>query len=204
MRNEADYKGYNAPKTKLGWQKMDALVASAETLFSENGFYDTSVADICRHAHTAVGTFYIYFETKTDVYRFLLDKYQKEIKDLLASSIESSTTIYEKERNCIKCFIKYARQNPNVYKVIWGSLSIDVKLFRDYYESFAKSYLHALKKDQSENVGTDYTTFAYTLMGISNFLGLRAIFEDMTDEEIDEMIDESVMPILSRGFVKEI
>ncbi len=201
--NQVEHKGYNQPKTKLGQQKLDALVSSAETLFAENGFYNTSVADICKHAGSAVGTFYIYFETKTDVYHFLLDKYQKEIKDLLSESISGASSRYDKERDGIKCFVKYARQNPNVYKVIWGSLSIDEKLFHNYYESFAKSYLHSLKKDGEEVNGADYTSLAYLLMGVSNFIGLRAIFEDMTDEQIDEMIDSAVMPALANGFIKK-
>ena len=41
-------KGYTSPKTKIGQHKMEVLVASAEELFAEKGFYDTSVADICK------------------------------------------------------------------------------------------------------------------------------------------------------------
>ena len=195
-------KGYTSPKTKIGQHKMEVLVASAEELFAEKGFYDTSVADICKHAHTAVGTFYIYFATKTDVYRCLLDKYQAEIKDLLADSIRHCTTRYEKERRGIKCFVKYAVCNPTVYKVIWGSLSIDEKMFHDYYVSFAKSYIYGLQSAKEEIATKDYTTLAYALMGISNFLGLRAIFEQMTDDQIDKMIDDTIMPILSHGTLK--
>ena len=195
-------RGYTSPKTKIGQQKMDVLVASAEELFAEKGFYDTSVADICKHANTAVGTFYIYFATKTDIYRCLLDKYQEEIKTLLTDSIRNCTTRYEKERCGIKCFVKYAVCNPTIYKVIWGSLSIDEKMFHDYYVSFARSYVYGLRSGEDEIALPDHTTLAYALMGISNFIGLRAIFEQMTDEQIDEMIDKSVMPILSTGIFK--
>jgi AcrR family transcriptional regulator len=194
-------KGYTSPKTKIGQHKMDVLVSSAEELFAEKGFYDTSVADICKHSHTAVGTFYIYFATKTDVYRCLLDKYQAEIKNLLTESIRSCTTRYEKERQGIKCFVKYAVCNPTVYKVIWGSLSIDEKMFHDYYVSFAKSYIYGLGLAEKEISLPDHTTLAYALMGISNFLGLRAIFEQMTDTQIDQMIDSTIMPMLENGIL---
>jgi hypothetical protein len=41
-------------------------------------------------------------------------------------------------------------------------------------------------------------------MGITNFLGLHAIFEGMDDEAIDKMIDTTVMPALRNGiFVKK-
>ena len=43
---------------------------------------------------------------------------------------------------------------------------------------------------------------AYMLMGITNFLGLRAIFENMTDVQIDAAIDETIMPILEKGMFR--
>ena len=195
-------KGINLPKTKLGLAKMNKLLDSAEELFTTQGFHGTSISDICKAAGTAVGTFYIYFETKTDVYRYLMWKYQIKIKSLLAESIKGCKTRYEMEREGIKCFIKFAVQTPNVYNIIWGSLSIDQKLFNDYYMSFAESYTAALSKHPDEIVTLDSTTVAYMLMGISNFVGLRAIFEGLTEEEINTMIDESIMPALSNGIFK--
>ena len=109
-----DIKGINIPKTKLGQTKMDKLLSSSEELFATKGFYNTSISDICRHAGTAVGTFYIYFETKTDVYRYLMEKYKIEIKNKLSDSISQCKSRYEREREGIKCFIKYAVSNPNI------------------------------------------------------------------------------------------
>ena len=198
--NLLDVKGINIPKTKLGLTKMEKLLSSAEELFAKNGFYGTSISDICKRAGTAVGTFYIYFETKTDVYKYLMETYKKEIKDRLAQSIKDCPSRYEKEREGIKCFIKYAVFEPNIYNIIWGSLSIDRQLFVDYYESFANSYSRSLDKD-ADVTARDTETIAYMLMGISNFLGLKAMFTNMSDEEIDKMIDETVMPALTSGMI---
>ena len=128
-----------------------------------------------------------------------MEKYKQEIKTLLAKSIDGCTTRYDKEREGIKCFIKYAIKTPNVYNIIWGSLSIDKNMFIDYYVSFSKSYTKALTSDVDEVNTNDPTTVAYALMGISNFLGLRAMFESMSEEEIDGMIDKTLMPALMNG-----
>lgn len=197
-----DVKGINVPKTKLGQSKMEKLLAASEELFAKNGFYGTSISDICKHAGTAVGTFYIYFGTKTDVYKYLMETYKKEIKDRLSESIAGCSTRYEKEREGIKCFIKYAVAVPNVYNIIWGSLSIDRQIFVDYYESFAASYSRSLKGDLDNMTVGDTESLSYMLMGISNFLGLKAMFTNMTDEEIDKMVDETIMPAISRGIFK--
>ena len=195
--------GVNQPKTKLGLAKMHKIIEAAEELFTNVGFYHTSISDICKKANTAVGTFYIYFDTKTDIYRYLMTKYKKEIKSLLAESISGCKTRYECEREGIKCFVKYAVKTPNVYNIIWGSLSIDRNMFVDYYVSFADSYNRALSKSTDEVTTVDTTTVAYALMGISNFLGLRAMFENMTNEEIDNMIEKTLMPTLIGGIFKK-
>ena len=204
MTNEIlNVKGINPPKTKLGLLKMKRLIEAAEVLFTEVGFYETSISDICKKAQTAVGTFYIYFESKTDVYRYLVESYKIEIKKMLAESIKGCVTRYEKEREGIKCFIKYGINNPTVYKVIWGSLSIDQQIFIDYYSSFARSYARGLTNVEDELNLDDVMTVSYMLMGITNFAGLKAMFENMTEKQIDEMVDKTVMPLLSGGLFKK-
>ena len=195
-------KGINLPKTQLGLAKMNKLLDSAEELFTKNGFHATSISDVCKNAQTAVGTFYIYFDSKTDVYRYIMWKYQVRIKKLLAESIANCKTRYEMEREGIKCFIKFAMATPNIYNIIWGSLSIDQSLFNDYYMSFAESYTKALKKSSDELDIVDPTTIAYMLMGISNFVGIRAIFENMNDEDIDTLVENTIMPALENGIFK--
>ena len=196
-------KGVNQPKTKLGLAKMHKIIEAAEELFTNVGFYQTSISDICKKASTAVGTFYIYFDTKTDIYRYLMEKYQREIRARLTESIAGCSSRYECEREGIKCFVKYAVENPNVYNIIWGSLSIDKNMFVDYYVSFAKSYTKGLAKSFDEVNTIDHTTVAYALMGISNFLGLRAMFENMSESDIDNMIDNTLMPALLDGVFKK-
>ena len=190
------------PKTKAGLSKMTKLIEAAEELFTEKGFYQTSIADICKRAGTAVGTFYIYFESKTDIYNYMMKAYEADIKEHLSEAIQSCSTRYEREREGIKGFIKYAVENPSVYNVVWGSLAVDRELFQRYYVSFANGYARALAKDEDELSEIDVTAVSYMLMGITNFLGLKAIFENMSDEDIDKLVDETLMPFLSNGIFK--
>lgn len=194
--------GVFLPKTQQGWDKFNELVESAEKLFAKSGFSGVSISDICHEAKTAVGTFYIYFETKTDVYRYLVESYGKRIKRSIASDISECKTREDRERTGIKTFIRLAVEDPAFYSIIWGSLSVDNQLFKDYYTSFAESYTRALKADQDELKDFDLVTMSYALMGISSFLGLQAIFDEMTETEIDRMIDETFMPMLHNGILK--
>lgn len=197
-----DVHGTHRPKTKLGLTKIQTILVEAEALFAEHGFSGVSISDICKAAHTAVGTFYIYFESKTDIYRYLVEKYKQDIRKELANSIAGCTSRLEIEREGIKCFIRYSMSNPSVYNIIWGSLAVDKEMFTDYYESFARSYARALSGVREELTVEDVTSLAYMLMGMTNFMGLRAIFEGMTNEQIDEMVDKSIVPVLEHGIFK--
>lgn len=194
--------GVHTPKTNAGYAKMLSLLEAADQLFNQHGYFSVSVSDICKQAHTAVGTFYIYFDSKTDLYRYLMEIYKRQIKTRLAKAIENCTTRSEKEEAGIRCFVQYAVANPNVYNIIWGSLAVEKKMFEDYYVSFAESYARALRHDEDQLQTNDVKALAYMLMGITNFIGLQAIFENMNDEQINQFVDASIMPLLTNGIFR--
>ena len=195
-------KGVHPPKTRLGHKKMHTLLETAERLFTQASFFEVSVSDICKEAHTAVGTFYIYFDSKNDVYRYLVERYKRQIKQLLSDAIQGCQTRLEMEREGIKAFVRYSVANPSVYNIIWGSLAVEKQMFVDYYVSFADSYARGLSRSKEDLRIEDVTTLAYMLMGITNFLGLRAHFEELSDEQIDKLINDAVMPVLEKGLFK--
>ena len=201
--NNSEIKGVTQPKTKLGKSKMDKILKAARKLFSKNGFYQTSITDICRESNTAVGTFYIYFDDKTALYRCLMEDVQREIKDTINEALlkKNCTTRLEKEKEGLRAFVKYGAANHDMFEILWGSLTVDKSLFVDYYRSFGASYIRSLSYDRQELADyVDVDSAAYLFMGINSFLALRTMIKpDLSDEEIDHMIDQHVVPILKKG-----
>ncbi len=66
------------------------IVRAAEEVFSESGYHDASLTMIARRAEIAVGTIYLYFRDKSDLYGCVLLERMKqmvgEFSDALASS----------------------------------------------------------------------------------------------------------------------
>ena len=196
-------KGVNIPKSQVGFKKMSRICKSAEVLFSKKGFYETSVADICNHAKTAIGTFYIYFQDKTAIYHYLVRNYYVVIKKHLGKSTENCKTRYEMEKEGLKAFIKFGQSNPQCYKIIWGSSHIDPALFADYYTRFARGYVTALKKFSTELNTIDYSTAAWVLMGVSTFTALKAVLthKKLSTKDLNTLVDD-VMKIISQGIFR--
>jgi AcrR family transcriptional regulator len=57
--------------THQGQERRRQLLDAAAALFSERGYQETRIVDICREAGVAKGLFYWYFESKEEVFRQL-------------------------------------------------------------------------------------------------------------------------------------
>ncbi|GEK89370.1 transcriptional regulator, TetR family [Alkalibacterium putridalgicola] len=190
----------NQPKTEKGQETLDKIILEAERLFSEKGYYKTSIKDITKAAEVGIGTFYIYFEDKHSLYQAILSEYGHFIRKTIAESVRTAETRLEAERMGIETFIRLVRKRPSMYNVIWQALYVDKKLFVDYYTKFSENYIKQILIAQEKGeIIADYDpeALSYMLMGITNFIGLRyAIFDDQTD--LDPILDE-VMDMLVNG-----
>ena len=198
--------GIITPRTKRGQATFDRIISSAERLFHEQGFHVTTITDIVTAASVAAGTFYLYFQDKLSLYRHVLMHYSHEIRSAIAIATKDMNNRELIEREGLFTFIKFARDNPYAYTIIWQSLQVDRQLFEDYYLDFAKRYTrglnHALELNQIQNV--DLRTASFVLMGIANFVGLQVIYlndKHCSDAEIYVIVDE-VMKILKNGLLK--
>lgn len=192
----------NQPKTEKGQETLDKIILVAEQLFSEKGYYKTSVKDITKEAGVGIGTFYIYFDDKHSLYQTILTEYGRFIRKTIAASVKQATTRQEAERIGIETFVQLVRNDPSMYNVIWEALYVDKQLFVDYYKRFSENYTRQIVKAQEEGeIVADYDpeVLSYMLMGITNFIGLRyAIFED--DEDLSSVLD-TIMSVFEKGFL---
>lgn len=193
------YPVIHKPKTKRGQITMDKLLKSAEENFLDKGYHNTSIVNIIQGAGVALGTFYVYFEDKLSIYQYLLLQYSRKIRRHIAISIAECQNRKEMEREGLRAFLVFIKDNPHIYNIIWESLYIDKKLFRHYYETFAEFYINALDNAYQNNEIKEFDNevAAYMLMGIANFIGLRWIVFDDTDN-FDRIVDEVIL-MLDKG-----
>lgn len=76
-----------APERDIAGARRDQIVAAAVRLFSEKGYFQTTIEDIANEAGVSKGLVYVYFTDKLDVLfytlRFVLDFYGRELPVLL-------------------------------------------------------------------------------------------------------------------------
>ncbi|MDY0277020.1 MAG: TetR/AcrR family transcriptional regulator [Acholeplasma sp.] len=194
--------GYRLPKRKDGIKTFDRILKTAKELFAKNGFSTTSINEIIEKSNIATGTFYLYFDDKLSLYKYLLGLYRIEIGSAIREGTKHASNRYEMEKLGIRAFLKFAWDDRLSYKIIWESLFIDYEIFKDYYSDFSQNYIKQLKKSREKGElidDIDLETLSYILMGIANFVGLQVLFLDELSEEKLDFIVDNIMKVLSTG-----
>lgn len=81
-----------APKVTHEYKKAvrDRVLKAAETLFSEKGYYDTSMDEIVAESGLSKGAIYGYFKSKEDLFVALQDRHREASIDELRSTFAPS------------------------------------------------------------------------------------------------------------------
>ena len=187
------------PKTKRGEATLEKIIDAASAVFYEKGFHGGSIADITQRAGVGNGTFYIYFDSKLSVYRYLLVEYGKRIRAASTQAIAGCANRKEAERLGIRSFFEFVLEDQGIFNIIWESLYIDKTLFDDFYTTFSKSYVSRLKQAQADGEVRDIDpkVLSYVLMGITNFVALNSLVLKQ-ENNVDHLVDE-VMKVLENG-----
>ena len=193
------------PKTKKAREKFDRIIQAADYHIYTYGFEKASIANITASADVATGTFYLYFKDKLELYHYLLDDYQRRIKEHIKFRSIGCKTREEKERIGLVAWLEFVNENPHTYSIIWQSLAINKDLFIDYYKKFVSSYKKGLNRDSSQVIDMDLEDLSLMLMGISSFLGLKGMINDeitLSQDEIESTADQ-IMAALNSGIFKK-
>lgn len=188
------------PRTRKGVETLNNILSAATQLIYERGYYGANIADITKLAGVATGTFYVYFDSKISLYRYLLLQFSHRIRKEMSIKTSACQSRREMEREGLKAWLQFIVKYPYLYNIIWESLYVDRSLFTDYYESFSRAYRKGLDaaKETGEIRDIDSEVLAYTLMGISNFVGLKFGMFSEGPVDMDYVTDE-VMKILDGG-----
>ena len=192
------------PKTRKGRETFARIVAAGEKQFHLLTYPVASITDIAKEAKVGTGTFYLYFESKQSLFRYLVLSYHHEIRKEIAEATKNVKNRKDAERIGFRTYFKYIFKNPYAYTIIWQSLVVDKELFTYYYTTFADKYRIGIENSiKSGEIRDDINPIdcAYALMGITNFVGLKlSIFDGpkTTIKDIDHAVDEA-MKLLEDG-----
>jgi AcrR family transcriptional regulator len=112
------------------------LLAAARKVLAKKGYHNAKIIDIATAADIGVGTFYLYYPTKDALFLELVE----ETAGLLRKQIEEARATVEgaveKIRAANHAFFRFAQDNRELLKIIFGHGNTFNELLRQVYAMF--------------------------------------------------------------------
>jgi len=185
-----------SPKTSRGRKTRQNILDAAEAEFGEKGFHDGSISGITQRAGVALGTFYTYFDSKEAIYEALVAYMSRRIREWIGERVAGASDRLTAERMGIEAYIEFARQHKGIYRIISEAEFVATDAYREHYEGFARAYRRNLEKAarNGEIRPGDYEAWAWAIMGIAVFLGMRFVImdESKSPSEVAEIMTDLI------------
>ena len=172
---------------------------AAEVEFGERGFHDAAISGITARAGVALGTFYVYFDSKKEIFRALVSYMGHHTRAWIAQRVADAPDRVAAERRGLEAFIEFAREHKNLYRIVAEAQFVAEDAFREHYQVFAAAYRDNLAEATKRgDIRTgDCDTRAWAMIGMNVFLGMR--FADWDTSRPAAEIAESVADLIAYG-----
>ena len=181
----------------------EQLIDAAIEMFQQKGFQKTRISDIVSEAGLAQGTFYLYFESKKEIFRQITiaqsGRFAKVFKE--TEVVFGGKDIKEIKQNMsrfLKKLYEVYRQNIKISELLFRETRGHGGLFKKDQETFFKSYVQLLQEQMKKDIpagkfnSEDSETMAIFLLGVflnstSYFLLMKKQFN--TEKLVQKMTD---------------
>ena len=111
--------------------KRERIIAAAERIFAQKGYFETTVAEIARDAQVAEGTIYEYFANKKDLLYAVPENYLADYATFVLDHLQGIKGALNKIRKIIWCHLSYFRNHKDFTKI----MTLEIRIDPDYYRS---------------------------------------------------------------------
>ena len=164
------------PRTERGRKTLRLLLEAAAVEFGEKGFHESSIVSITIRAGVALGSFYPYFESKEALFKALVADMSGRVRDHVAPVLrDHSGGAVEAEGVALEAFLRFARSNKEIYRIIDEAEFVAPEDWRAHYANTANRILERLQAAhlRGELAVEPSEVHAWAIMGMNVFLGLR-------------------------------
>jgi AcrR family transcriptional regulator len=172
-----------------GKETRERILQAAEVEFGLNGFHNTNVTDIAKRAGVALGTVYVYFQSKEELFVELIHEINHGLRRASAAAVAGLNDRPSIEQVGFRAFFDFISQHRQAYEIVREAEFVDGRSGRWYYLSLGAPYAQGLAKamKQREIAQMAEVPLAFQLMGIGHFIGLRWLIWPMFSASSDEV-----------------
>lgn len=182
----------------------ERLLSAAEHLFGERSYRRTTVAGICAQAGMATGSFYAYFQSKSDIFTAVIRQINADVRAVQVAALQGApATQRDRERASFRAYFDLMSRRPWIYRIVREAEFLAPAEFREYYERLARGYARGVRIAQlagEVDARYDPEVIAYVYAGLGHFIGMRWAEWTGGGRVPDDIFDD-LMAVLARGLL---
>src|SRR5207253_11157874 len=169
---------------------------TAEQVFAELGYHDASIVKITEGAGVAMGTFYLYFASKRDIFDELVRDLNRRVRHAMSEASSKGTTRLEAELLGFGAYFRFTSEHTALYRIIRQAEFVSPEMLRYHYDRLAEGYVEGLRDamERGEIGPIDPEVTAYALGGVGELLGMRYVL--WGDGTIPEHVEAELARII--------
>ena len=164
------------PLTTRGQRTRRRLLEAAEQVFADLGYHEASIVKITERAAVALGTFYLYFDSKQAIFDELVLDLNSRVRHSMSEAMAGASDRIEAERLGFEGFFRFTAEHPALYRVVREAEFVSPEMLKLHYERIVEGYQSGLEAAQGKGEiaqQLDTEVVAWALMGAGELIGMR-------------------------------
>jgi AcrR family transcriptional regulator len=138
------------------------LMEAAVRVISSKGYHQTRIADIATEADVGLGTFYLHFKTKNEIFIELIEHGAAELRKNLGEAKAGVHSPAEKLKITIDVILDAAAEAPELFRIVFGHSPAFLDLMVRVHDIF----IDDLRDDLAPAVGERADAIAHLTIGM--------------------------------------
>lgn len=190
-------------------ETYEALVEAGREQLLTYGPGKTNVADVTEPVGVAKSTFYLYFESKADLYLEIFRREFAQLDGRIDDEMEGVDEPAAKLATLFRCYREFAEGNPFVQQMLAAEnyrqmfrKNVSSERFEDVQQEGMAQFLPRIAEIQAESEGPISEVDPVTVVGVMGVIGLVVQNSDEFEEyggEYYEQVQELLIEALASG-----
>src|ERR671931_696441 len=122
------------------------LIEAAERIFAELGYHDASIVKITEAAGVAQGTFYLYFQSKKEIFDELVRDLNRRVRHAMKEASAQGETRLEAELLGFQAYFRFTGEHAALYRIIRQAEFVSPEMLHYHYERLSEGYVEGLRE----------------------------------------------------------
>jgi AcrR family transcriptional regulator len=180
------------------------IFAAAADVVGRYGYADASITRITEAAGIAQGTFYLYFESRQEMYDQLLPHVGVDMLNYIGGKVAGAKTFLEVEERGFRAFFGFLRLHPGFFRVL-NDAEVAAPIahanhLKRLTEHYAKSLQRSVDRGEIKAFkGKELEALAYIFQSARSYLYLGFVKTEGKAKKLPEWVVETYMRLVTNG-----